>query len=299
VDDTGKAKRAAYLRKILKTEQQDKTMHTLYALMHTKGSKAFQNTNRECLLMSFNMPAKTMYMSMHMDKASVVLLRSYIQDPAKSANLRELLCGPQQVGSQGLMFDFFARLFWTSAADEHMCNTMIVSTVDPDLHALPDGALILAKIAHLEWNVHQYVDKDLRPYDLAQKHKTEDEILKWQILSIMADVVTNYKQAAVRAEVEAALRAKQALQVVPERYQMNRYFRTMLRSIRKTLDSAGFEIVPVTMRLMLAFLHVILTMQDQRLMEVFQHFADEYVRTGGSIHKKFSDYVNAEMNGYY
>jgi len=102
VDDPGKAERAAHLRKMLQTQQYDKTVHTLYALMHEEGIKALQETDRLCQFRRWDPPpGHSACTSMHMQKASMALLRKYVQTPAMSDNLRDILCGPQQAESQG------------------------------------------------------------------------------------------------------------------------------------------------------------------------------------------------------
>jgi len=293
-----KEESAAYLRKVMQPQQEDKIMHTIYTMMHMKGKTAARNADWDChdtpegKLQEVD--AKMACKTKQMHEARTKQLWNHVQTPVTSENLRKMLCGPQEVESQGPVVDFFTRLFWTDAADAYMCNTMLASTMDPDPHALPDRFPILAKIEHLESCLREIGDS---AHELKNRQEKEDEILKWQILSIMGDVVSDYKQAMVRAEVADLLRAKNELQKVQPPYEMDERFRRVLRTSAKNLEHENYAQVSVSLRPMLAFLNTIMILKDQRLMPVFQHFADEYARTGGGVYKKFVDCLHAEANG--
>jgi len=300
---TEQAARKNYTRQAMQTENEDKIMHLMYTMTQNRNKGFMPDVDWACRNIprsTFNNKAnaKMVCKNEHMDKARTRELFKHMQNPAISANLRELLCGPQRIQSHGHMFDVFQQLFWTEASDAHICNTVMASTLNADLHVLPDSAPILAKIAHLERNFRSFGDRPLWEHVEVKKKNMQDEIVKWQILSIMCDAVRDYKQHTVREEEAAAIRASQALLHEEEPYKMDARFIHTLRTSMDRLKTPEFAQVAVSLRPMLAFLNTIVSVQDDRLMPVFQHFADEYAHTGGGVCKKYADLLDDEKKGH-
>jgi len=301
-NDVEQAARKNYTRQVMQTENEDKIMHLMCTMTQNRNKGFMRDVNWACR----NIPssksddktnAKMMCKNEHMDKARTRELFEHMQNPAISANLRELLCGPQPIQSHGHMYDVFQQLFWTHASDAHICNTVMASTLNADLHVLPDSAPILAKIAHLERNFRSFRDRPLWEHVEVKKKNMQDEIVKWQILSIMCDAVRDYKQHTVREEEAAAILASQALLYEEEPYEMDTRFIQTLRTSMDRLKTPKFSQVAVSLRPILAFLNSIMSVQDDRLLPVFQHFVDEYAHTGGGVCKKYADLLDDEEKG--